>query len=85
MVTVTAAELQERFERYRHIARTEPVSVTDEGAGALVIVSAEEYRRLKALDERGSFHAWELPDDLLMALETSEAPDETAGYDHELR
>jgi PHD/YefM family antitoxin component YafN of YafNO toxin-antitoxin module len=84
MVTITAAEFQKQFGRFRDLARREPVSVTHHGRDNLVILSAEEYIRLKALDSRQSLHPWELPDDLAEALEQSEPPASSAQYDHEL-
>ncbi len=61
MVTVTAAELQKQFGRYRETAIKEPVSITHHGRESLVMLSAEEYKRLKALDTRQAFYADELP------------------------
>lgn len=83
MVTVTAAELQKQFGRYREAAIREPVSVTHHGRESLVILSAAEYRRLKALDERRAVHPSELGADLLAALDRAEAPDFTARFDDE--
>jgi PHD/YefM family antitoxin component YafN of YafNO toxin-antitoxin module len=84
MVTVTAAELQKQFGRFRDLALREPVSVTHHGRDSLVILSADEYVRLKALDSRQAVHPWELPDDLAEALENAEPPAFTAQFDHEL-
>lgn len=50
MITITAADLQKQFGRYRDAALTEPVSITHHGRDSIVMLSAEEYRRLKALD-----------------------------------
>ncbi len=85
MVTITAAELQRQFGRYRDMALKEPVAVTHHGRESLVILSAEEYRRLAALDTRQAFYAWELPDALAKALDEAEAPDHAAEFDNELR
>ena len=84
MVTVTAAELQKHFGRFRDMALREPVSVTHHGRDSLVILSADEYGRLKALDSRQALHPWELPDDLAEALENSVPPSFTAQFDHEV-
>ena len=78
MVRVASAEVQEQFDRYGEIARREPVSITDHGRDALVLLSADEFERLKALDARKAFYAWELPDDLAAALEEAQAPAWTA-------
>jgi prevent-host-death family protein len=84
MVRVTSAEVQKQFGRYGEIAQHEPVSITDHGRDSLVLLSADEFERLKALDERKAFYAWELPDDLAAALEKAEAPGWTSRYDTEL-
>lgn len=83
MVIVTAAELQKQFGRYRDTALREPVSVTHHGRESLVILSAEEYRRLKSMDTRQAVHPWELPDDLAKALEDAEPPAGAAAFNHE--
>lgn len=85
MVTITAAELQKRFGRYRDVALREPVSVTHHGRESLVVLSADEYKRLKSLDDRQALHAWELPDDAVKALDDVEIPDEGAQFDHEYK
>lgn len=83
MVKITAAELQKNFGRYRELAIREPVAVTHHGRESLVVLSTDEYRRLKALDNRVSLFAWELPDDLLEALESADVPEAAKLYDHE--
>ena len=84
MVTITAAEFQKQFGRYREIAIREPVSVTHHGRESLVLLSADEYRRLKALDDRHPAYPWELPGDLVEALMASEPPDFTREFDKEM-
>jgi len=85
MVTITAAELQKHFGRYRDLAIKEPVSVTHHGRQSLVVLSADEYKRLKAFDTRQPLHPWELPEDLVTALDHAEIPAEAAQFDHETR
>ena len=80
MPTVTAAELQRQFGLYREIARKEPVTVTHHGRESLVVLAAEEYRRLKALDTRRSYYPHELPDDILAELEKGYQGEETGKY-----
>ena len=84
MVTITSAELRRQFTRWRELAQKEPVSVTHNGRQSVVVLSAEEFQRLKALDTRQALYAWELPADLAAALETAEPPAFTAQHDHEL-
>ncbi len=82
IVTITAAELQKQFGRYRETAIKEPVSVTHHGRESLVILSAEEYKRLKSFDDRRAVRPWELPDELLEELEKADPPEWTSELDH---
>jgi prevent-host-death family protein len=50
MITITAAELQNHFGKWRERAQREPVSITHHGRETLVMVSSEEYQRLKQYD-----------------------------------
>lgn len=49
-----------------------------------VLVSAKEYRRLKALDRRQSVYAQEFPEALGEALDNAEPPAWTQQFDGEL-
>lgn len=82
MVTVTAAELQKKFGLYRDVAQREPVSVTHHGRDSLVVLSADEYKRLKALDDRTAYAAGQIPDDVLDELEKADPPAWTKDLDH---
>ncbi|MSP81429.1 MAG: type II toxin-antitoxin system Phd/YefM family antitoxin [Alphaproteobacteria bacterium] len=84
MVTVTSAEFQKQFGRFRELAQREPVAITNHGRESLVLISADEFKRLKELDTRRAYYAWELPDDLAQALDTAAAPDWTARFDREI-
>jgi prevent-host-death family protein len=46
MITVSAAEFQRHFGRYQDEAEAQPVAITRNGRERLVVLSAEEYRRL---------------------------------------
>ncbi len=85
MVTITTADLHKQFGRYRELALREPVSITHHGRESLVVMSADEFKRLKALDTRNAVYPWELPEDLKLALETAEPPAFTAQFDHEMK
>lgn len=85
MVTITAAELQKKFGRYRDLALKEPVLVTHHGRESLAIISADEYKRLKSMDTRQAIYPWELPDDVIEALENVEVPEESARFNHEYK
>ncbi|WP_274630928.1 type II toxin-antitoxin system Phd/YefM family antitoxin [Arvimicrobium flavum] len=85
MVTITAVELQNHFGRYRDLAQREPVSVTHHGRESIVVLAADEYKRLKALDTRQAFYAHELPDELVAALDKGYAGAATPDLDHLLK
>lgn len=82
--TVTSAEFQKAFGRYGELAQREPVSITSHGRESLVLISASEFARLKQLD-RVALHPWELSDDMIAALESAEAPAETAAFNDEVK
>ncbi|MCA0432266.1 MAG: type II toxin-antitoxin system Phd/YefM family antitoxin [Proteobacteria bacterium] len=82
MVTITAAELQKKFGQYREIAIREPVSITHHGRESLVVMSAQEYQRLKALDTRRAYHAHALPDEILAELDKGYQGEATPELDH---
>jgi prevent-host-death family protein len=52
MTRASAAEVQKNFGRYRDVAAREAVVVTAHGKPSVVILSANEYARLKELDRR---------------------------------
>lgn len=85
MPAITSAELQKKFGLYREKALKEPVSVTHHGRESLVLLAADEYKRLKALDTRQALYVWELPDDMQAALETARPPAASAQFDDELK
>lgn len=82
-VSVTSAEFQKNFGRYREAAIREAVTITNHGRESLVLLSAEEYRRLKKRD-REILHVSELSEEDMQAIMTAEIPEETAAFDHEL-
>jgi prevent-host-death family protein len=47
MITVSAAEFQRYFGRYQDEALTQPVVITRNGRERLVMLSIDEYRRLR--------------------------------------
>ncbi|MBX9908144.1 MAG: type II toxin-antitoxin system Phd/YefM family antitoxin [Beijerinckiaceae bacterium] len=85
MLTITAAELQKKFGRYRDAAIRQPVAVTHHGRESLVLLSAEEYARLKSFDDRKAYYPWELPDDAVKALDSVEISEASAQFDHEYK
>jgi prevent-host-death family protein len=82
--TASAAEVARNFGRYKELAQRGAVAVTSHGRNSVVLLSADEYARLKALDDRMAVYAHELPEDLVQALERAAAPDEAKSFDHEM-
>jgi prevent-host-death family protein len=83
MARVPASEFQREFGRLRGVAHREAVIVTSHGRDDVVLVSAEEYQRLRGLDRR-AMHVSELSDEDLAALDAVEIPAEAARYNHEM-
>jgi len=83
MARVPAKEFQREFGRLRGVAHREAVIVTSHGRDDVVLLSIEEYQRLRSLDRR-AMHVSELPDDVVEALGTIEIPAEAARYNHEM-
>lgn len=70
MTRVTASEFQKAFGALSDKALREPVAITKQGRDHLVVLSAEEYARLKRRD-RAVYAAGDLPGELLEAAERS--------------
>lgn len=81
---VSSSEFLKSYGALSRRAQREPVTITNHGQDSLVLISAEEFQRLKALDTRRAYYAWELPEEWVKALEEAEAPGWTAQFDHEL-
>lgn len=81
-LTVTSAELQKSFGRYREAALKEPITITNHGRESLVLMAAEEYRLLKRRQRR-VMGLEDFSDSDLMAIEASESPAEAVSFDHE--
>lgn len=82
--TVSSADFLKSYGRIAEVALREPVSITSHGRERLVLLSAEEYRRLKQND-RTALYPWELDNAALNALAAAEPPAEAADFDHETR
>ena len=52
MPTVKASEFQKRVGEFSDIARREPVTVTRHGRASLVLLAAEDYERLRQIEQR---------------------------------
>ena len=71
MIRISATEFGKEVGRYQDAAMTQPVIVTRNGRDRTVMISAEEYLRLKRRD-RQVFAAGELPEETVEAVRTSE-------------
>ena len=81
-VTISSGYFLKAYGRMVETAMREPVSITSHGRERLVLLSAEEYRRLKSND-RVALYPWELDEDDLRALEAAQPPAEAAQYNSE--
>ncbi|GAA0761820.1 type II toxin-antitoxin system Phd/YefM family antitoxin [Ideonella azotifigens] len=83
MLKVTSSEFQRNIARYQDVALTQGVAVTHHGRERTVLISAEEYHRLKRRDRQvmalDDFTAADLA-----ALEAVRAPEAAKGFDGEL-
>jgi prevent-host-death family protein len=71
MVRVSSTEFQREVGRFQDVALVEPVVVTRNGRDRTVMISAEEYKRLRAGDRR-VYAAGEVPESILAAVERAE-------------
>jgi prevent-host-death family protein len=81
---VTASEFQQSFGVLSDRARRAPVVITKHGHDSLVIMSAEEWNRLKRRDRRVGLTA-ELPEEWVEAVRQAEVPASLAHLDAELK
>ncbi len=83
MITISSAEFQRNFGRYQDVALTEPVSITRNGRERVVILSVDEYHRLKRRD-RQVLSLDDFNEADLQAILAAESPPEAAVFDHEV-
>jgi len=82
-VRVPAGEFQRHIGRYQDMALTQPVAVTRNGRERTVMISAEEYYRLKRRDRQVLTLA-DFTEADIAALEATRAPEASKNLDHEL-
>jgi PHD/YefM family antitoxin component YafN of YafNO toxin-antitoxin module len=82
-IQVAAGEFQRHIGRYQDMALTQPVAVTRNGRERTVMISAEEYYRLKRRD-RQVLALTDFTEADIVALEATRAPESTKDFDHEL-
>jgi prevent-host-death family protein len=83
-VVVSAAEFQRNIGKYQDIALTKPVAITRNGRERTVLLSAEEYARLRRRDRR-VLAAEELSEQQIEAVRKARVPEQFAGLDKELQ
>jgi prevent-host-death family protein len=83
MLTVSAAEFQRHFGRYQDEALVHPVAITRNGRERLVVISTEEYRRLRRRS-REVLRAGDLTDAELDAIARTEMDPRHQHLDSEL-
>jgi prevent-host-death family protein len=84
MMKVSAAEFQRNIGRYQDLALREPVAVTRNGRESTVMISVDEYRRLKRR-ERQVLGLGDFTDADIAALEATRAPEAAKAFDSELK
>lgn len=84
MQKITSGEFQKEFGRYRTEAHKGAVIITNHGRDDLALISADEYKRLRQLDQK-AFYAHELPDEVIDEIGKVAIPEEARKYDNEIQ
>ena len=79
---VSSAEFIKNYGQLSDKALTEPLTITRNGHERLVLISVDEYARLKRRD-RQVYRAGEIPDDIMEAIMNAVPPPESAEFNHE--
>jgi prevent-host-death family protein len=83
MIKVSAAEFRRNIGRYQDMALTRPVAVTRNGRERTVMISVEEYHRLKRRD-RQVMSLEDFTEADIAALEATRAPESSKIFDDEM-
>ena len=70
MIRIPSTEFGKEVGRYQDVALSQPVTVTRDGRDRTVMISAEEYGRLKRRD-RQVFGTGEAPEEVIEAVRNS--------------
>jgi prevent-host-death family protein len=84
MIKVSSAEFQRNIGRYQDLAMTQPIAVTRNGRERTVMVSVEEYNRLKRRDRR-ALRLEDITDEMLEAIENAEPSPEAEAFNDEFK
>ncbi len=83
MVTISSAEFQRHFGRYQDVALVEPVAITRNGRERIVVLSADEYHRLRQRD-RQVLSLDDFTETDMQAIRSAEPPPEAMAFNAEL-
>lgn len=83
MIRVSSAEFQRDAGRYEDLALTQPVAVTRDGHERTIMISAEEYERLKRRD-RQVLTLDDFTEEDLAAIAAAEPSEDAKKYDFEV-
>lgn len=83
MIKVSSADFQRNIGKYQDLAMTQPVAVTRNGRERTVMISTEEYNRLKRRD-REVLGLDDFTDEMIAAIEISEPSAASEAFNHEL-
>ncbi len=83
MVRLPSHEVQRQWGRVQDMALVEPVTVTSKGRDRLVMMSPDEYHRLKRRDRQVMLPG-EFSDADIEHLKGTRAPIEAKAFDHEM-
>ncbi len=84
MIHFSSAECQRQWGKVQDTAMTQPVTITNNGRDRLVLLSVQEYARLKRRD-REVLSIDNLTEEEVAAIAAAEPPADTAQFDHELK
>ena len=80
LIRVSATEFIKGVGRYQDAALSQPVVVTRNGRDRIVMISADEYQRLKRRD-RQVLASGEVPDEMIEAVRSSKMDPRHKGLD----
>jgi len=83
MRRVSSTEFQKKVGLYQDLALNEPLTVTRNGRDKIVVLSTEEYSRLKRRD-REVLRVEDLSAEDLKAIATAKPPAKAASFDDEV-
>lgn len=83
MIRITAGDCQRQWGKVQDLAIAGPVTITSNGRDRTVLLSAEEYYRLKRRDRR-VMTLGDFTDEDIASLKVAEPPGEAAAFDHEV-